>query len=586
MIWNQPGWQRFAGPKATSQSVVLPVLIFLSLNSAPTGLTQNSDIRLIQLRIIFFALVLSWTYFTVSGYVLNKVARGVGKLRIILVLWIFASTEILRTVLVHEFALLSGLDSEPYWIFRICAGAMTGIVFFGISSVVINDSLEYRRSYNQLVEQRLKLNATIASTESMLRTVREQLVAGIKAQLVRALSASVEKVSAQEPRTEEVSEELFRVTEEVVRPLSHSLFEKPIIPSFEELEIRAPRIPLKQLISDATSAEPFRPALLVFVGLMLTFPVSLLFRVPLDWLMWLGAFALTFVVIWFAKIYLTEILRTLPISVRVLLFAAVYIPPAFFFSYSIMDTVMEDSSNPVENFIYGYGIIVFLGSLLAVISGMRQSRQRMLDEVSAVNNQLYHLSVRLQAETWLHQKNLALALHNDVQSTLLSAALKLNAASKSGNISQEDLSSVKELIFQSMNFAASEISSTSLSEVVNRLNSNWAGLITMTYSASKDAEEALAQDVVTLGIVDDVLTEFHNNSLKHGAATETSALLTIPEPGVLKLEMFNNGKKIPVGEFSPGLGSAFLQSVCLSIQTSNKEGGVEQILRIPIVTNI
>lgn len=131
-LQSQPGLSRFAGPQATAQSVGVPVLVFLSLNSAPAGLTQTSDIRLTQFRILFFALVCSWAYFTASGVAINKVAPAESRLRSILIAVLFMSTEVLRTVLVHEFALMSGLESDPVWLFRISGGATTGLIFFSI----------------------------------------------------------------------------------------------------------------------------------------------------------------------------------------------------------------------------------------------------------------------------------------------------------------------------------------------------------------------------------------------------------------------------------------------------------------------
>lgn len=578
----QLGLRRFAGLKATSQSVGLPILIFLSLNSAPAGLTQTPEIRLIQIRILFFALASAWAYFSVLGFVIDKVAPRVTALRAWLILFLFASTEVLRTVLVHEFALLSGLQSDPVWLFRISAGATTGIVFFSIVSVVANDSQYYRSAYRKLFEQRVRLSASLQAAENTLATTRNQLVSGVREQLSLALKSSLEGTQNSSPQSAQLSQELFRVAEEVVRPLSHELFDIPVVIKQNELQVKPPRVPIRQVISDTTIAEPFRPYQLILIGTLMTIPLTFLFNRAFDWLYWPLSLVLTFIVVWSAEKFLTVRLRAWSFVARMLVISSVYVLPAIFFSFTIMVTVMDKSSNPITNFLYGYALVLVLGWLLASSAGMRLSRQRMLDEVAEVNEQLYWLGVRLQAELWVDQKNLALTLHNEVQATLLAAALKLKAASELGNSSPLVMEEVRDLISRGMNFATDETESKTLDEAVIRLNENWGGLITMQYTAGAETLTLLSQDSVTRGVLEDILSEFLNNSLKHGKATETTAILTMPEADVLQVALTNNGNKITDSRVVAGLGSVFLKSVSLSHKLENYSRGVKLTVSLPL----
>ncbi|MDH6422493.1 hypothetical protein [Aurantimicrobium minutum] len=576
------GWRRFAGPKATAQTVGLPILLFLSLNAAPAGLTQSPEVRLIQLRILFFALFSSWAYFTALGLIINKIASRVGGLRTVLILFLFASTEVLRTVLVHEFALLSGLKSEALWLFRISAGAMTGIIFFSILSVVVNDSQYYRSAYRRLFEQRLRLSASLQDSENTLISTRNQLIQGIRDQLTAALHSSLRKTETPSPRTTEISNELFRVAEEVVRPLSHELFDIPVIVKQSELKVSAPRVPVKQILIDTTIAEPFRPYQLIFIGLMMTIPLTSYFTNIMDFVNWAISLVFMFVVVSLAKRYLTQVVRNIAFGWRVVLMSSVYLLPSIFFAVTLMPAVMDKSSDRLTNFFYGYAIVLILSWLLAASSGMRLSRQRMLDDITEVNEQLYWLGVRLQAELWVDQKNLALTLHNDVQATLLAAALKLKAASDSGNTSEEVLGEVRKLISRGMNFSTAETVSKTLEDAISRLNENWGGLITMQYSATQETLDILARDAVTRGVLEDILSEFQNNSLKHGKATETTAILTMPEVDILQVALTNNGNKIVDSDVVAGLGSVFLKSVSLSYKLENFSRGVKLTVKLPL----
>jgi signal transduction histidine kinase len=578
----QNGWLRFSGPKATSQAVVLPVLLFLSLNAAPAGLTQSPDIRLTQLRVLFFALLGAWVYFTVVAAVIDRFAPKMGRKRGWCVLFLFATAETVRTVLFHILALANGLDSDPVWAFRISGGTATGIVFFSIVSVVVNDSQYYRHAYRKLFEQRLLLNAALSSAEVNLERTRDQLIQGVRDQLDKVLRSTLIEAKPETPAALTLSNELFQVAEEVVRPLSHQLFAEPVVIPKTELSVKPPRVPFAQFVRDSSVADPFRPGLLVFIGTMISVPVTFLFRKPEDFFYWIVGLALTFSVLVVAKKFVTPRLPKIPIFLRVALITVIFMIPSLFFAGSIINAVFASNTDKLATTIYGAAIVVFLGWLLAASVGMRTSRQTMLTEISHVNEELYWLGVRLQAELWVDQKNLALTLHNEVQATLLAAALKLKAAVEQGDISSEIMSEVRELISRGINFAATESSSRSLSDAVNRLNENWGGLITMRYTASEETLSLLEKDPVTLGVLEDVLSEFQNNSLKHGQATETTVILSPTTPGVLQLAMTNNGAPVQSRDVNSGLGSTFLTSVSLSQKLENFSRGVKLTVKLPL----
>ena len=86
---------------------------------------------------------------------------------------------------------------------------------------------------------------------------------------------------------------------------------------------------------------------------------------------------------------------------------------------------------------------------------------------------------------------------------------------------------------------------------------------------------------VGLGVLEDVLSEFQNNSLKHGAATKTTAQLTMPDTGILHVVLANNGRPLSTKN-SSGLGSAFINSVALEYSLETVQGGVQLILQLPL----
>ena len=102
----------------------------------------------------------------------------------------------------------------------------------------------------------------------------------------------------------------------------------------------------------------------------------------------------------------------------------------------------------------------------------------------------------------------------------------------------------------------------------------------MRFTASAETLDLIENDPVALGVLEDVLSEFQNNSLKHGHATETTAILTTPQQGILQVAMTNNGERLST-ETQNGLGSAFLKSVALDYKLENFTRGVKLTVWLP-----
>ena len=103
----------------------------------------------------------------------------------------------------------------------------------------------------------------------------------------------------------------------------------------------------------------------------------------------------------------------------------------------------------------------------------------------------------------------------------------------------------------------------------------------MRYTASAETLDLVENDSVAMGVLEDVLSEFQNNSLKHGRSTETTAILSTPQPGILQVAMTNNGERLNA-ETQNGLGSAFLKSVALDYKLENFTRGVKLTVWLPI----
>lgn len=576
------GTFRFAGARATSQAVVWPILILLSLNISSMGISEGSDSRLFVLRVVFAALVCAGLYFTVFGWLINAVAPQQRLLRTGLVAFLYASTEVVRAVLVLVFAEMVGLHTIPQWGFRVFAAATTGLLIFAMLSTVLNDTDAYRKVYANFYTRQIQLRSVVnASLENVVRA-RDQLVQTTQNQLSQALMGTLQDAEQESPGYQRIIDNLFSVAENIVRPLSHSLYELPVEPESLELPTTAPRVSWRVIIHKSTVTNPFRPGILILIAVLLSAPAAISQFNLLFFMTWVGILVVIYLAQYGAKKFITPRLNSIPFVFRVVIIYALYAISSTLFVQFLMSETVSNQALFGESLIYGSLLGMVLGWFIASTAGLRSARLEVIDQVAEINDQLAWQNARLQAELWLDQKSLALTLHNDVQASLLAAALKLKASVEiSEQAAYNELPEIRKLIARSINFATSSIRLHTLDAVVTRINDNWGGLITMKYTASAETLARVEADPVVLGVLEDVLSEFLNNSLKHGQATDTTAILTMLTDSIVQVAMSNNGHKID-SSVQVGLGSALMKSVSVDYKFENFTRGVRLTVRLPL----
>ena len=225
-----------------------------------------------------------------------------------------------------------------------------------------------------------------------------------------------------------------------------------------------------------------------------------------------------------------------------------------------------------------------LGWLPAIADGLQYARQRFITQLETVDADLARAQVRAQSQLWLDQKRLALALHSDVQGTILAAAMQLQrAVAAGGNEAERVLPQVEQTIRKSLLLASGDTKVSKITSVVNKINKTWASLISLTVQTPKQVSAALNSDPLAMEIVCELIKELHINSFKHGRASECVMTLSLSDPGVLHLQMQNNGAPVSAQKSSgEGLGENFITTVTLSYSAQNIPEGVQIDLEIPL----
>jgi signal transduction histidine kinase len=572
---------RFAGPSATSQAVVLPVLLLLSLNSSPLGLARASVTLPDLVALLAVSGGLSWLYFTLGGLALQRWQRQQSSSRATWIILLFATTEMARTSLMHFLALASGIDSQGQWLFRLISAALSGIILFGACSIVLNDIFLYRSAYRSLAEERIRLQTSLTTSGTNLFATRSQTLSSVRSRLQEALLVTLAETRKPIPSDVAVVDELFRIAREVVRPMSHQLFEVPeqLGDRSARAEVANPR--LRTILNDATRSTSGLLGLSTVVALF-SIPVMLLASSIPRALMVAGAAGFVFLINWLGRRLLAPLLISVDLGGRIALISLF-----FAFSSAVISLVIYFALATFVELPYlftAYGVIlgVLMGWLVTLAQGLENARNTMLGDAKSINDELYRSNVRAQSQLWVAQKNLAITLHNDVQTGLIAAALQLKKEMASGGSAQNAMPEVRRLLNQALDIGLGVVEERGPEEVLNRANAKWGGLIEASLVMSPAANELLMLDTVAIRIFEDLLVEFMTNSIKHGNATTVKVQVSTENEGTLLLVMANNGSPLDGERTSGGLGSRLLDALTLSHSVTDVPGGVQLMARIPV----
>ena len=575
---------RYAAENATSQRVVLPILILLSFNSFPAGVYADAELLQAQVVIVLAASLAAWLFFTVVGLLINALTNGLTVARVISITMLYAVTEILRFGSIYWPS--APVQNVNHWglVFNIVNAGATGLVLFGLLSIAVTDYSRYRTSYASLVRQTQRVQGALAEAESNVEQTRSEIVKFVRRQLSQDLNKALSMSERATANQSEMVDELFRISDEVVRPLSHEL-SYTVSDAVDVQAVDKPaRVPFRVMLHEASLASPFKPVEVTFLIGIFTAPLLLAYSSPISGALWAVFMLMIIGVAWLGRKYLTPQLAKWPVAIRVVVTAVAFSLPVMFYTLFV---IAPEFSGPTLGplwFVYALVIGALLAGLLSISGGLRVARARSIDELYAVEAHLEWLNVRAQSQLWLDQKRLALTLHNEVQGSLLAAALKLRYAIESGpQLVDEVMPEVQDMIRACIDVQLISVKTHRLEDALSQLNENWSELIVMRLEAEADDVNVLEQDGLALEVVAELMREFQTNSLKHGRATQSVLQLERQSANSLNIRLTNNGTPLAADALSVGLGTRFLESVSLRHHIKNLESGVQLELEIPVV---
>ena len=416
-------------------------------------------------------------------------------------------------------------------------------VAYGMLASAARQRRELHEAQVQLIELRqASVENRVAQNEALIEKVRTRMAEALAPELLDTPENTVLSIRAS--------------IDEVIRPLSHTLSQRPDEPDVMLTSSRA-RIDLKRYLSRVVNIHELDqpPGLVLFFLLMLT-PLVNVFG-PI-WAPVIGVAMVCelFILTWFLR---WASLRTLP---RVALWAS----PVILVVSGLSVAVTFVSLMPIAlqpSYVVGVVGVYFFCSLVPVALRIAVDEAHAAAEaLERENADLRWSLVRSNEVAQQQNRVVAAALHGRLQAALAAAAFRLQIALRDG-VNPADaqelarLEAEKAIVFD-VDF---DEAPRPVAETLAEISELWRGVCVIQCSANEGTIRDIEQDPVCARLCGELIIELCTNAIKHGKATYIEISV---EPGgdrLIDVEIKNNG--VDVAATREGYGTQLLNQSCI-----------------------
>jgi signal transduction histidine kinase len=248
--------------------------------------------------------------------------------------------------------------------------------------------------------------------------------------------------------------------------------------------------------------------------------------------------------------------RTMRVASGFLLITLLYI--ASYTAEYVLDSKLFGVSNrsvqPATSFLVTTTITVAF-TLIAIHSEHAKSTRVKL---VAVNSELTELIARMRRHLWLCHRAVALTVHGQLQSMLVSTAMRLR-------VTADDTSNALDL--RRLDDVLASISTpgllaVTLLDTLDELREIWSGVVVIDYEISPEALARMYEDAGLATCASEVCRESVTNAIRHGGATSIQIEVGAVTAG-LGLTVEDDGQGV-AEDYHPGLGLTMMDQTCLS----------------------
>jgi len=465
-------------------------------------------------------------------------------------------------------------------------GLVFGLEYFTFSviSLCLFGSLvvtfrQYRRDVTKLRLRQVQLAQTMAIGRETLESERQDTEDLVQEAMADALAVL-------EVGPSDAIDALNVASEEVLRPLSHSLAEKNA--GIEPPVVMAQRPRWSTILSEVTRAPliaPFTTAVIMLIlALRITFEdadgatpsedlvatggavsvsvdVSSLVAALLE-------LASVFVGTWVAALLVAVISRRLLLrgfSTQrwlVVLTSSVIVGVLSWAFISLLFTLLELQVRAVLD---GWTVLLLIAvmTLVSLIMGVTRAiaiaGRDVRHQLDEANHALEWQIARTNQLIWDQRRALALIVHGPMRAALISSAMQL---SKVTDASTDDVWRVlRERIEKARAGSFDDSEAQDLPRSLQGLQKLWEGTCSISLVLDPSTMARLEVDSVAARTCDRIAAEACSNAIVHGGATSVEVTVVAAD-GQLLIDVGNDGRP-PEAASRRGLGSGFLDEVCL-----------------------
>ena len=554
------------------------VLVPLSVGTALADVAHTSADWWPWILVGARSFVVAMGAFLLFGLLLRAMPQG--WVRAFVVLFVFGAIEAGRALFVERLAAWEGLAVDNLVVFRLEAGFATGLALFALASIVVNDGKLYRAEMQTLQRQDGRLRNLLARTVAERAAVRAELLRGVRETVDEAIRA-VLRPNRKHASAQEVVDTLIGLSDGVIRPLSHDLHENPR--SFPEnpVTVRRTRVRVRDVLSFATLARPYRPLVTSVFALLLASPP--LFFTLGPWLGTLASAVLAAAIFAFLGLGWLDARRRyarIHLATRVVLMTLNFLALGATLSSAFTLLNVWESGFAWSNIVYTTVLGPLVCWLVVLPAGINAARQQILRDSERVNKQLRWELARANALVWQEQQELSTALHRDIQGTLLASAFRLKQVIESGGDTGAAIDEIRTILDDSVNHMQANGGPETLHRVVSELVDRWTGVLDIRSTYSGSTRTVIEKDRVVMRAIRDMASEFATNSVKHGRAHTMTVTLALPSDHEVELTLTNDGDTID-DDFSPGLGTILIENLATSVSYAPVDTGVSLTITLP-----
>ncbi|MBK9739410.1 MAG: hypothetical protein IPO93_07830 [Actinobacteria bacterium] len=556
---------RIGGPRSLSWPVVITAYVFtwlaFILDLPSPGMPEQA------IRVV---------YLTIAQVVMIGVLRGAratvlrntaAKSRPWLTMAVFALASTVITAVLGY--LIKGRVVEPPAAdsFGYASNTAATFVVLVIAAVAADAFAQHRHQQEVLSEDRMRLEHVSATVSQAIAERQQVTVTRISGQLTEAVS----ELTVDSPH--EAVETLRWAAQDLVRPLSHDLATNsvPFSPTFPSTTPTGLNWP--SVLRDATTGRPIPVIALPLISAALTVVYRI---VKYDVTVGLLASAADAVAIWLGAVVANRILsavdaRLSPLARAVALTLALGVIGVIGVLTQRMLGLVQGT---VGTLLLNVVITIFIGWALALLRATQYQLDVTEVELRKLRRELDWAIARANQTQWQQQRALARALHGPLQSAVNAAALRIDAAVRTGSVTTELVDSERASIIDALGYlptaATDRIPDLELD--FRRIQGTWDGLCDISITMPDAVLANIAADPACSSAVTDIVTESCANAIRHGHATRIAVSITQPESQrLVTLVIDNDGTPLDPASHT-GLGMSLINDVALEWHLETTSG--------------